>query len=56
MIKRRRPLPLVVYLDEKEQRELNKAADQSGMALSVFVRALALSAVRRGGIRVEAAS
>ena len=53
--KRKRPLPLVVYLDEKERRELTKAAGQAGLALSVFVRALALTAVRRalGGVRVE---
>jgi hypothetical protein len=54
--KRKRPHPLVVYLDEKERRELIKAATQSGMALSVFVRAVALGAVRRGGVRIEPAA
>ena len=54
----RPPFRLVVYLDEKERRELQKAASQTGLALSVFVRALALTAVRRapGGVRIEPAA
>ena len=49
------PHPLVVYLDKKEKRELIKAATQAGLALSVFVRALALRRrqTRPGGVRIE---
>ena len=42
-------------MDERERLELKKAADQAELALSVFIRALALTAVRRsdGGVRIE---
>jgi hypothetical protein len=50
-MKKKRPFIVAVQLDEREKRELKQAADQAGLALSVFVRALALTAVR-GGARV----
>ena len=54
-VKKKRPFIVAVQLDEREKRELQQAADQAGLALSVFVRALALTSVRRsdGGVRIE---
>ena len=49
--KRKRPFIVAVQLDEREKRELKQAADQAGLALSVFVRMIALATVR-GGARV----
>jgi hypothetical protein len=46
--KRKRPFIVAVQLDEREKRELKQAADQAGLALSVFVRMIALATVRRG--------
>jgi hypothetical protein len=46
--KRKRPFIVAVQLDEREKRELKQAADQTGLALSVFVRMIALATVRRG--------
>jgi hypothetical protein len=45
---RKRPFVVAVQLDEREKRELKQAADQAGLALSVFVRMIALATVRRG--------
>jgi hypothetical protein len=45
-----------MYVDERERRELNKAASRAGLGLGVWLRVLALTAVRRGsdgGVRVE---
>jgi hypothetical protein len=46
--KRKRPFIVAVQLDAREKRELKQAADQTGLALSVFVRMIALATVRRG--------
>ena len=49
--KRKRPFIVAVQLDEREKRELKQAADQAGLPLSVFVRALALTTVQPAGRR-----
>ena len=52
--KRKRPFIVAVQLDAQEKAELVRASDQAGLALSVFIRALALTAVRgeaKGGVR-----
>jgi hypothetical protein len=54
--KRKRPFAVTMYVDERETRELNKAASRAGLGLGVWLRVLALTAVRRGsdgGVRVE---
>jgi hypothetical protein len=59
LMKKKRPFIVAVQLDEREKRELKQAADQVGLPLSVFVRALALTAVRgeaKGGVRIEPAA
>ena len=55
---RKRPLLSPVYLDEPEKLELTKAASKAGLGLGVWLRVLALTAVRRGSdgdVRVEPA-
>jgi hypothetical protein len=47
--KRNRPFIVAVQLDDRERRELKQAADQAALALSVFVRMIALATVRRDG-------
>ena len=49
---RKRPEIVAVQLTGQEKQELKQAADRATMALSVFVRAIALAAVRRGEIIV----
>ena len=44
-LKRPRHIPLMVT--EAEKGELQKAADRTGMALSVFIRVVALEAARQ---------
>jgi hypothetical protein len=46
--KRKRPLVVAVQLDEREKAEMKGAADQAGLALSVFVRLITLAAIRSG--------
>jgi hypothetical protein len=55
-VKRRRPEVVAVQLTAKEKQELQRAADQAVLPLSAFVRALALTAVRRGDLVVAAAA
>ncbi len=45
---RKRPSGLTVMLTVEERREMQKAADEAGLALSVFIRLLAINAVKRG--------
>lgn len=47
--KRARPNVVVLYLDDKEKRELGNAAAGAGLSLGVYVRALVLTSVRRSG-------
>jgi hypothetical protein len=52
--KRKRQFVVSVPLYEQEKKELQQAANQSGLALSLFIRTLARTTVRRGGgVRVE---
>jgi Mobilization protein NikA len=51
-VKRNRPEIVAVQLTAQEKQELKQAADRATMALSVFVRAIALAAVRRDEIIV----
>jgi hypothetical protein len=44
---RKRPNSFPVMLSDEEKAELRKAADAAGMALSVFLRVMALEAARR---------
>ena len=44
---RKRPNNFPVMLSDAEKAELRKAADNAGMALSVFIRVMALEAARR---------
>jgi hypothetical protein len=48
MQKRKRFADIRVMATEAERRELQKAADAAGLALSTFVRLLSLAAVRKG--------
>ena len=48
MQKRKRSADIRVMATPEERRELQKGADAAGLALSVFIRLLALAAVRRG--------
>ena len=43
----KRPKHVPLMLSEAEKAELRKAADAAGMALSVFIRVMALEAARR---------
>ena len=45
---RKRRTGITVMLTEQERQELQKAADASGLALSVFIRVLAVTVLRRG--------
>jgi hypothetical protein len=53
--KRKRPCVVAVQLDPQEKREIQAAAKRAGLALSVYLRALALANIRRadGGVRIE---
>ncbi len=55
-LKKKRPLIVAVALKEQERQELKEAADRAGMALSVLIRAIALTAVRRGELVIDAAA
>jgi hypothetical protein len=46
--KRKRFADIRVMTTPTERKELQKAADAAGLALSVFIRLLALAAVRKG--------
>jgi hypothetical protein len=55
--KRKRPCVVAVQLDAQEKREIQAAAKRAGLAMSVYFRALALSAIRRGdSVRLEPAA
>ena len=54
--KRKRPNIVAVQLDDGEKGELRQAADQAGVPLSVFVRMIALAAVRRGELVINDAA
>jgi hypothetical protein len=54
--KRKRPFVIAVQVDERERQELRQAADQAGVPLSVFVRMIALAAVRRGELVINDAA
>jgi hypothetical protein len=54
--KRKRPNIVAVQLDDEEKGELRQAADQAGVPLSVFVRMIALAAVRRGELVINDAA
>ena len=46
--KRKRSADIRVMTTAVERKELQKAADAAGLALAVFIRLLALAAVRKG--------
>jgi uncharacterized protein (DUF1778 family) len=46
--KRKRFADIRVMTTPDERRELQRAADAAGLALSVFVRVIAIAAVRKG--------
>jgi len=46
-VSRRRGKTILVMVNEPEHEELRAAADQAGMALSVFLRVSALAEARR---------
>ena len=48
---RKRPNHLPVMLSDEEKSELRKAADNAGMALSVYIRVAALEAARHRVVR-----
>lgn len=47
MVVRKRPIPLRVMLAASEKKALMEAANETGVALSVYVRMMALEALRR---------
>jgi hypothetical protein len=47
VIMRKRPIPIRVMLSSAEKEALSKAADETGVALSVYVRMMALEAMRK---------
>ena len=53
---RKRPEIVALHLTASEKAELKRAADRVPMGVSVFVRAIALAAVRRGEIVITDAS
>jgi hypothetical protein len=48
-VRKSRPIIVAVQLNEQERQELQAAATQAGLKLAVFVRALALTTIRRPG-------
>jgi hypothetical protein len=51
MVNRRsskRPAGITVMVSSEERHEFRKAADQAGLPLSMFIRMIALAAVRSG--------
>ena len=48
---RKRPNHLPIMLSDEEKTELRKAADRAGMAMSVFIRVMALEAARRREVK-----
>jgi hypothetical protein len=55
-VKRKRPEIVALQLTAQEKQELQRAADQAVLPLSAFIRALALTAVRRGDLVISAAA
>jgi hypothetical protein len=51
--KRKRPHVVAVQVNEQEKQDLERAAARAGLALSVFLRTVALTTIRRldGGVR-----
>lgn len=45
---KKRPKGLTLMLSEEERQALLKAADEAGLPLSVFIRLLAVNALKRG--------